>query len=69
MSVLQENTTLHTLHITQNTMSTEAMDAVIEMLNINTTLRDVSLTGNPKLTSEYRAKFASMANKYRKIQL
>lgn len=68
LSVLQENSTLHTLHITQNAMSSEVMDAVIEMLNINTTLRDISLAGNSKMTSEYRAKFASMANKYRKIQ-
>jgi len=59
---------LHTLHILHNAMSAEVMDSVIEMLNINTTLRVISLAGNPELTPEYRAKFAAMANKYRKIQ-
>jgi len=68
-TVLQDNTTLQTLHLSQNASGPVALEALVYMLNINTTLREINLMGNPKMTHEYRAKFAAMSNKFRKVYI
>jgi B-box zinc finger/Zinc finger, C3HC4 type (RING finger) len=64
---LQENYALQVLNLSQNTLSSSSLDELIEMLGINTTLQDIYLLGNPKLTPEYKAKFTSMASRFRRI--
>lgn len=66
---LQENDTLQVLNISQNMLSGVSLDELIEMLGINTTLQDIYLLGNPKLTSEYKAKFTSMTSRFRRIHI
>ena len=68
-SVLQDNTVLQTLHIAQNPTGPAALEALAYMLGINSTLREINLMGNPKMTHEYRAKFAAMSNKFRKVYI
>lgn len=64
---LIENDTLQVLNLSQNLLSSTSLDELIEMLNINTTLQDIYLLGNPKMTSEYKARFASMSSRFRRI--
>ena len=64
---LQENYTLQVLNLSQNMLGNDSLDELIEMLGINTTLQDIYLLGNPKLTPEYKAKFASMTSRFRRI--
>lgn len=66
-SVLQDNTTLQSLHIVQNPMSTGTMDSLLDMLSLNTTLREINLSGNPKMTHEYKSQFSAQSNRYRKV--
>ena len=64
---LQENYHLQILNLSQNTLNANSLDELIEMLGINTTLQDIYLLSNPKLTSEYKAKFATMTSRFRRI--
>ncbi|OMJ93388.1 hypothetical protein SteCoe_3630 [Stentor coeruleus] len=64
---LADNYTLQVLNISQNTLGNACLDELIEMLNINTTLTDIFLQGNPKLTPEYKSRFATMTSRFRRI--
>lgn len=64
---LQENSTLQSLHLSQNSLGDEALEELIEMLNVNTTLRDIYLIGNPRMSADYKARFAKMSSRFRKI--
>ena len=64
---LHENYTLQVLNLSQNTLSSASLDELIDMLGINVTLQDIYLLGNPKLTSEYKAKFGLMSSRFRRI--
>lgn len=59
--------TLQNLYISNNSLDEHTLDELIEMLNINTTIREVYLTDNPYVTSEYREVFRKLSNRFRKI--
>ena len=64
---LADNFTLQELNLSQNNLSALALDELIDMLNINTTLKDINLTGTARMTPEYKARFAGMTSRFRKI--
>ena len=64
---LEDNSTLQSLHLSQNALGPAALDALVDMLNVNCTLRDVYLMGNPAMTAEYKERFDKMSNRFRKI--
>lgn len=64
---LADNYTLQVLNISQNTLGNACLEELIEMLNINTTLTDIFLQGNPKLTPEYKSRFSTMTSRFRRI--
>jgi hypothetical protein len=58
--------TITSLHLSENELGQDALDELIEMLNINITLRDIYLL-ETKISTEYKTKLAGLSNRFRKI--
>jgi hypothetical protein len=64
---LSQNSVLNVLNLSQNSLTPASLNALIDLLNVNTTIQDIYLLGPPRLTQEYKSKLSALSSKHRRI--